>query len=308
MATGEPMRSDVSFTSGGLACAAWLFRPAADPPHPCVVLAHGFAGTREVRLDAYAQHFARAGIAALVFDYRHFGASAGEPRQLLDVARQLEDWRAALAFARAQPDLDAGRLAIWGTSFSGGHVLTLGAEDAGLAAIVAQVPFCDPGGALREPRQALRLLAAGLRDRARGWRGRPPLEIPVVGAPGELAVLTSPDALPGYRALVPPGASWRNAVAARVILQVPRYRPIDGAARIASPLLLCIADHDVLTPPGPALAVARRARRATVERYPCQHFEIYLGDLFARAVADQTAFLARHLLGSGAGARPPAAG
>lgn len=295
---GDATRSEVSVESGGLACAAWLFRPAGEPPYPCVVLAHGFAGTREVRLDAYAQRFARAGIAALVFDYRHFGASAGEPRQLLDVARQLADWRAVIAFARAHPELDAARVAIWGTSFSGGHVLTLGAEDQRLAAIVAQVPFCDPGGALRVSRQGLRLLAAGLRDQVHAWLGRPPHEIPVVGAPGELAVLTSPDAMPGYLALVPAGVGWRNRVAARVVLQVPRYRPIDGVARISAPLLLCIADRDVLTPPGPALEVARRAPHATVARYPCQHFEIYLGDLFEQAVADQSAFLARHLLHS----------
>jgi dienelactone hydrolase len=80
----------------------------------------------------------------LVFDYRHFGASEGEPRQLLDVAKQLGDWRAAIAWTRAQPEIDAARVAIWGTSFSGGHVMSLGAEDAQLAAIVAQVPFCDP--------------------------------------------------------------------------------------------------------------------------------------------------------------------
>ena len=135
-------RSDVSFESGAARCAAWLYRPAAPPPFPCVVMAHGFGGTREVRLDAYAERFAAAGFAALVFDYRHFGASEGEPRQLLDVAKQLGDWRAAIAWARAQPEIDAARVAIWGTSFSGGHVMSLGAEDAQLAAIVAQVPFC----------------------------------------------------------------------------------------------------------------------------------------------------------------------
>src|SRR3954468_16610609 len=101
------MRRDLTFPSGGEDCAASLFEAGTDagPPWPCVVLAHGFGGTREVRLDAYAERFAAAGVAALVFDYRHFGASGGRPRQLLDIGRQLADWRAAIAFARALPEV-----------------------------------------------------------------------------------------------------------------------------------------------------------------------------------------------------------
>lgn len=295
MSGGSSSRSDVSFESSAARCAAWLYRPAGPPPFPCVVMAHGFGGTREVRLDAYAERFAAAGFAALVFDYRHFGASEGEPRQLLDVAKQLGDWRAAIAWARAQPEIDAARVAIWGTSFSGGHVMSLGAEDAQLAAIVAQVPFCDPRAAVTPKWQMLRLVVAGLRDAWRGRRGRPPLEIPIVGPPGALAVLTSPDSMPGYLALVPPGSRWRNAVAGRVVLQMPRYQPAAKAAQIRSPLLVCVAEQDVLTPPAPALEAAARAPRGTAKQYPCQHFEIYLGALFERAVADQIEFLEEHL-------------
>ena len=74
---------------------------------------------REQRLDAFAERFAAAGLAALVFDYRHFGASEGEPRQLLDVKRQLTDWRSAVAYARGLAGVDGDRVAVWGTSFSG---------------------------------------------------------------------------------------------------------------------------------------------------------------------------------------------
>ena len=111
------------FDSHGVSCAAWLYRPEAGERSsavPCVVLAHGFAGTREARLDAYAERFAQAGMAALVFDYRNFGASGGEPRQLLDIGLQLEDWKAAVAFARSLEGIDPERVALWGTSFSGG--------------------------------------------------------------------------------------------------------------------------------------------------------------------------------------------
>lgn len=293
------VRSDVVFESGGARCAAWLYRPADPKAAACVVLAHGFAGTREVRLDAYAERFAAAGLSAVVFDYRHFGASEGEPRQLLDVEKQLADWRAAIAFARALPGIDPERVAIWGTSFSGGHVLSLGAEDPRLAAIVAQVPYCDPRAASGSAATMLRLLVAGLRDALHARLGLSPHEIPVVGPPGSLAVLTSPDSMPGYLALQPPGGTWRNAVAARIVLQVQRYRPLASASRIESPLFVCVADQDVVTPPGPAAEAAARARRGVVKRYPCRHFDIYLGDLFEQAVADQIAFLREHLYAPG---------
>ena len=112
-------REDVSFEVDGARCAAWLYRPEAATS--IVVMAHGWTGVREQRLGAYAERFAAAGLAALVFDYRHFGASEGEPRQLLDIKRQLADWRAAVEFARRLPGIE--RVALWGSSFSGGHVL-----------------------------------------------------------------------------------------------------------------------------------------------------------------------------------------
>src|SRR3954453_69051 len=104
-------REQADFTSDGARCAAWLYRPEGGGEAPCVVMAHGFSGVREQRLDAFAERFAAAGLAALVFDYRHFGASEGEPRQLLDIKRQLADWRAAVAYARSLDAIDPDRIA-----------------------------------------------------------------------------------------------------------------------------------------------------------------------------------------------------
>lgn len=113
-------RGDVHFESSGIRCAAWHYQPEdGDEAAPCVVMAHGFSATRELRLDAYAERFAAAGFACLVFDYRHFGASEGAPRQLLDIERQLADWRAAIAYARSLRGVDPERIALWGSSFAG---------------------------------------------------------------------------------------------------------------------------------------------------------------------------------------------
>src|SRR5512139_822290 len=112
------MRADVVFDSHGTPCRAWHYVPdGAAAAHPCVVMAHGFGGTRDASLEPYALRFAAAGMHVLLFDYRHFGASDGEPRQLLSVKRQLQDYAAAVAFARSLPGVDAARVAVWGTSF-----------------------------------------------------------------------------------------------------------------------------------------------------------------------------------------------
>ncbi|HKP90853.1 MAG TPA: alpha/beta hydrolase [Thermoleophilaceae bacterium] len=265
---------------------------------PCVVLAHGWSGLREQRLDAYAERFAAAGMAALVFDYRHFGASEGEPRQLLDVQRQLEDWRAAVAFARGLDGVDPDRVALWGSSFSGGHVVTVAADDPRLAAVVAQVPFAD--GLRNLPRlgvrHALRLTAAGLADQLGAIARRPPRTIASVGRPGERAVMTSPDAAPGFHALTPRGVDWPNEVAARICVKVGSYRPIKRAGDVRCPILFAIAEDDAVTPPDFAEESARRAPRSEVRRYAgAGHFDVYVGELFERVVTDQVAFLTRHL-------------
>ena len=137
-------REDITFRSGGQTCAAWLYLPdGAHGSTPCVVMAHGFGGTREDAVPRFAERFVAAGLAALVFDYRHFGDSEGEPRQLLDIGLQLEDWTAAIACARTRPEIDETRIALWGSSFSGGHVVPTGARDGHVQAVISQAPFAD---------------------------------------------------------------------------------------------------------------------------------------------------------------------
>ena len=135
-------RADVEFKSAGTTCRAWHYRPetAAADPTPCIVMAHGLGGTRDAGLEPYAERFAGAGFQVLLFDYRHFGASDGQPRQLLQVSRQLTDWRAAIDCARTLAGVDGDRIALWGSSFSGGHVATLAARESGIAAFAGSGP------------------------------------------------------------------------------------------------------------------------------------------------------------------------
>jgi pimeloyl-ACP methyl ester carboxylesterase len=297
-------REDLTFASGTDTCAAWLYRPQTTQDAPCVVMAHGFSATRGDRLPAYAERFAAAGCAVLLFDYRHFGDSGGEPRQLLDIRRQLDDYRAAVAFAKGLPGVDAARIVLFGSSFSGGHVVTLAAEDPTIAAAIAQAPFADglPTVLAVGPRNALRGTALGIADQLGALAGRPPRTLPAVGPPGSFAAMTAPEAQPGFAAITDADSTWRNEVAARVMLHIAQYRPVAKAAKVRCPLLVAVADRDQTTPPKPAIRMAEKAPRGELVRYPIGHFDIYTGSDFERAVADQTAFLTRHVLGVRAGA------
>jgi uncharacterized protein len=293
-------RLDVEIASGRERLAAWWYPPSrASQPAPCVILAHGFGGIKEMRLWAYAERFAAAGIGALVFDYRHFGGSSGQPRNLVDPARQREDWAAAIRYARTREDIDPARIALWGTSFSAGQAIIYAASDATIAAVIAQAPFADGLAALKAmpPSHGLRLLRAGLLDAASARLGRPPRMLKAAGLPGDHdAVMTTPDALVGMMALVPPGVEFENAVCARIALRVGTIRPIRHAPNITCPLLVQVLDHDQVTPTAPAAALASRAPRGELLAYPGGHFEAYTGPLFQRFVHDQLAFLNRHLV------------
>lgn len=290
-------RSDVRFRSGTEECGAWLYRPEGGDSAPIVVLGHGLGAVKEMRLDAYAERFLAAGFGALVFDYRHFGASGGKPRQLLDIGRQLEDWQAAVAFARSLSWVDPDRVAIFGSSFGGGHAILTAANDPRIAAAIAQCPFTDGfSSALTVgPISTAKLGPPVARDLLAQARGAEPVRVPLAARPGEAGLMTAPDALDGFLGLVPEGTPFVNAVAARVAPRISLHRPGRATQRIVAPILFCVCEGDSVAPARTTLRHAARAPRGEIVRYPFGHFEIYTGEPFERAVADQVAFLQRHL-------------
>ncbi|WP_183093154.1 alpha/beta hydrolase [Nocardioides stalactiti] len=290
-------RHDVGFDSACDTCAAWLFIPDGVANPPVVILGHGLGATREMGLDAFAERFAQAGIAALAFTYRHFGDSTGQPRQLLSIKRQLADWDAAIAHVKTRTDVDGTRVAVWGSSFGGGHAIIVASRHPELRAAVSQCPFTDGIASARAlgPVGTMRLLPTVGRDVLAMATRRDPVLITLAGQPGSKALMTAPDALPGYLALVPEGGAFVNEVAARVAPTITRHRPGKAAKDVRMPILFCICDHDSVTPPEETLAYARTAPRGEVKRYDAGHFDIYLGAPFEVVVADQIDFLSRHL-------------
>ncbi len=293
-------REDTAFDSHGTPCAAWLYRPEGVDRPPIIVMAHGFAAIRALRLAAYAERFAEAGYAVLVFDYRGWGDSPGEPRRVLDIGGQQDDWRAALTYARALDGVDSSRVVAWGTSFGAGHVLSIAAKDHGLAAIVAQVPHISgPASAFaRPPALTAQVALAGLRDQAGAAFGRQPLRLPAAAEPGTLAMMNTPDALSmlkrlaedRYEELLP-----ENNVAARIALTVPFYSPGRTAKKITTPALVQLAKDDVVTPYEVALRAVKRIPKGEVLSYDCGHFDPYVDPLFDTVVGDQIDFLRRNV-------------
>jgi len=304
----EWTREDADFESRGTRCAAWLYRPEepamADPTDPpVVVMAHGFGATRRMRLPAYAERFAERGLAVLLFDYRTFGDSDGQPRNVVDPDRHVQDWTAAVRHARSLDGVDGDRLGVWGSSFSGGHALVTAArEDAD--AYSGQVPFYDGAGVLDLVRDrglgyVTDTTLAALRDLARTYTFRDPYYIPVAGDPDELAALNTPGAYEGYASIVPddiPEEEW-NRCAARIMLTVADYRPIEDAPHVDCPAFVMQATEDLLVSADAIDRTVERLDDVTRVRYECGHFEPYTGDLFEEISGRQAAFFERHLLG-----------
>jgi uncharacterized protein len=145
--------------------------------------------------------------------------------------------------------------------------------------------------------RAAKLSGLAIVDGVRGLLGRPPRYIPTVGPPGSVAAMTADDAAHGYPAMYPDGFDWRNQVAARIMLSYGLDSPGRDAAKVECPILFLVGSDDHITPPEPAIEAAGRAPRGELITYPLSHFEIYRGEAFERAVADQLEFLERHVPG-----------
>ena len=295
--SGPTLRRDVEFDSGGVTCRAWLYSPSAEfaRPAPCIVMAHGLGGTRECALEPYAKRFAQAGFFVLLFDYRRLGASDGEPPQVIRIADEIEDWAAAIACTRSLPSVDPRRIALWGTSLSGGHVLVAAAKDEGIAAISAQCPMMDGAASARLFRRAAgpvmmaRLAIAALTDCMRSLLGKTPYYVPLAAPPGEVAAMSTPDAYAGIKAIMP--AHCRNEVAARLFFSLPLYRPLRYAKAVRCPaLIIACAEDSVASPQAATAAAARMGGPVRHFELPIGHFDIYLGEWFEASSAAQVAF------------------
>lgn len=286
---------DIQFNSGNLKCRAYLYRPDSQTPTPIIVMAHGLGGTRKMRLTAFAERFVAEGYACLVFDYRHFGDSEGQPRQLLDINRQLEDWNAAIDYASFLPNIDRNKIILWGSSFSGGHVLATAAQNSNISAVISQCPFTDglASSLVMDPITSAKLTALALRDRVGAALGNAAIMVPLSASPGETALMNASDAHSGSSELTKYDPDYKNFVAARFALDIIRYYPGRQTPKIKAPVLFCVCETDTVAPSKATYRHAKRTPQKEIKSYSYGHFEIYIGDAFEHVVKDQIDFLKR---------------
>lgn len=298
-------REDFEFESHGTICRGWFY-PAQNESMsgpagvPAVIMAHGPCGTRDAGLEPYAARFAEAGLAVLIFDYRNFGASDGDLRQMLSVSGQQGDWISSLAAVRAVDGVDAQRIALWGTSLSGGHVVAVGAADLRVAAIIAMAPVFDCSVAAwnvlrrRGPWAIAKFMVAGVRDYLADLAGADPYCVPLVAPKGQFAAMATDEAWMGYERIMP--AHWRNEISARTLLGLGWYRPGHKIGRVSCPVLVQICDNDEITSPEMTVNMAALGGDNVVEHhYRIGHFDTYSGVGFRRSSTDQVNFLKRSL-------------
>lgn len=291
-------RIDTDFLSRGDRCSGWLYLPTNRPKPPVVIMAHGFAAEKTFSLPPFAERFASEGLGVLLFDYRNFGDSDGKPRNYVHPFRHIQDWEAAIKHARGLDSVDATKLALWGTSFSGGHVLCAASRDKGITAVISQIPFVDGISSALMDRlgDTAAAVVAGIRDGLRAATFRAPYRVPAVAKPGTFAVMNTAESWAGYRAMIPEDSAWENSVPARVFLTIPFYRPIASVGRIECPVLIVGSTRDSLIPINAVRRTAAKIRRCEYKELDCGHFEPYAGELFEKNMAWQIEFLRKHLL------------
>ncbi len=286
------------FYSKGTRCSGTLYLPSRTSSPPVVIMAHGFGAEKTFLLPEIAKRFVEDGnLAVFLFDYRNFGESDGEPRNLISPWRHVEDWKAALEYVRTIHQINGKKVGLWGTSFSGGHVLETAARDEGVSALVAQVPFVDALSTLSmfSLTFSLKGIYHGLRDLLKSIFTGNPHRVPIVGTPDKFALLNTPDTYPGYMALVPENTSWENLCPARITLFLSFYRPRRKAGKINCPVLLMPAEKDNLIPVQVAKKTGEKIKNAHVIPMDAGHFDLYFGELFEKTISIQTDFFQEHL-------------
>lgn len=320
----EFSKVSITFDSEGVGCTGWLYRPDRPRSAPLVVMGPGLTAERTFGYPALAEGLAERGVATFLFDYRRFGDSDGDPRGLVSIPDQLDDWIAAISRALELDGVDASRVALWGHSLGGGHALRIAAADDRVDAVVAHSPIVDGSAVLRSNGSPwlVRAMAAGIRDRVTGLAGRPnripimppetdssedalleegvsvgdgsvsPQPVPSQEDVSPFALLPDQTEADAFEQLIPLRSNWENTVPARVVLDLWRYRPGAVAAEIDVPTLLVTGADDPIVPASSVARVSRALSAGTFLALPTGHFALFEEPWRRRLLGHAGTFLA----------------
>ena len=285
------IREDIDFYSKGTRCSAWLYLPDTEEKPPIIVMAHGLGGTREMRLNEYAEKFAEAGYACFLFDYRNYGDSDGNKRQLINVKMQLTDWNNAIEFIKKDSRIDANKLLLFGSSFSGGHVVWLSAHRNDVKGAVAQCPYTDTMATIKVVGlpYIIKKSPFVIADVLTNITGYHPIMLKLSTFPGtgENAFMVA-DEETTERFV--DGAEYINAAPARTLLEFVKYSPGRFFKDVKNPIYVAACKQDNLAPADKTIKLAKNAKHLTYKEYNCGHFNIYLSPFFEEVIEDYLNF------------------
>ncbi|PMD37705.1 DltD N-terminal domain protein, partial [Hyaloscypha variabilis F] len=305
-------REDIEFkTADRVTLRGWFYKPTAgaangggDHKLPCLVMSHGFSALKEMDLNTFAEFFtSKLALSCLVYDNRGFGDSdvkEDEPRREIIPSIQCSDISDAITYAQSRSDVDDEKIGIWGSSYSGGHVLWVGAVDRRVKAVLSQVPCVngwDNFHRLIRPDFVAGMNAMFQEDRLGRSSGKQPQMVPVVDAdPLKPSALPTPDSYEFFTTWAKK-SNWKNDVTIKTIEAFREYSPSSHIHHISpTPLLMTVALNDTLTPTDLALeAYSRALEPKQLHLLHGGHFDGYSGPLFETNAGVQVEFLRKNL-------------
>lgn len=297
-------RQDVMFPCQGLVCAGWYYVPdgiAAETKRPAIVMAHGFSAVKEMLLDNFASKFANAGFVVLVFDYRFFGESEGEPRGRLLWPEQVQDYRDAITWVSLRQEVNPARIGVWGTSYSGGHVMFLAAYDRRIKAVVSQVPVANVWSTYFEAmpvEQQNGFLGWLAQNRADEIANGKTNYITVAAPPDQPSVWPLQEWYDAFMRLSRNAPTWVNGITVESLETHVTYEPTAPIHRISpTPLMMILASDDVITPTEASKSAFERAGEPKeLVIVPGRHFDAYEGPMHERFALPAVEWFRRWLM------------
>lgn len=296
------MRQNIEFSSNGLQCRGWLYVPdtlVGGKTAPGIVMAHGFAGVKEMGLTGFAEKFSNAGFVTLVFDYRYWGDSEGDPRNQIFALDMVEDYRNGITWLSDRPEVDAQRIGVWGTSYSGGLCLYVGTHDKRVKAVVAQVPSTLNAESRRakDPEAWDRVGEFLIKERIERYKAKSVKYMNVVAPEGEPCVFPDSDAYNWYMEFREFAPNWENKVSLESLEKLREFDPV-SLIHLMSPtaLLLIAGENDNLIPIEAVRETFERAREPkSLSVLPITHFVPYKDPWLSKFAELATDWFQTHL-------------
>ena len=256
-----------------------------------ILMAHGLGGEKSCQLDHFAKFYHELGYRVCVFDHRGFGESTGKVRYLVDKNSQLKDWETVIQYLNQNLKIPTSQMILWGYSFSGGHVLTLAAQQ-NFKAIISNFPHVDGLASLTlyPKKYLLGATLCAMQDLALARIGKVKT-MPVV-AKDRFAILAGEDCYEGYHSIIPDDVQWDNAVPARIVATIGLYRPTATAHHIQSPTFVLGATQDSLIPIKATRKLEKKLKYGQYLELNCGHFDLFHHPFQDQILQAHKAFLA----------------